>query len=160
MADGKKTNKGLIAGICAAVVAVITAVVVAIVINVAKPSIVGKYALTATIDPEGNESTTTVDLMKAFGTSYTIEFKDDKTGVLEVIVDTSYFDALVDDDDEEEEDDGYDYEDNTSTTTVFTYDGKKITGSNSSGEVEAEYEFKDGAVILNMDGEKMKFTKE
>lgn len=152
MAEKKKTNKGLIAAICAVVVVAIAAVVTVVVINLNKANIVGKYVLSATIDSEGNESTTTVDFMKAFGASETIEFKDDKTGVLEIKMDASYLSAFSSDD--------TDSTASNSTTTTFTYDDKKIKGTNDSGEFEADYELKDGAVILTMSGEKMKFTKE
>ena len=149
----KKMNKGVIVAICAGVVAAIVAIVAVVVVNVTKPNIVGKYVLSATIDSDGNESTTTVDFMKAFGANYKIEFKSDKTGVLEVTMDASYLSAFTDDEDDSSAA-------SNTTTTNFTYDDKKIKGSNDSGELEAEYEFKDGAVILDMSGEKMKFTKE
>lgn len=153
MAEKKKMNKGIIACICIAVVAIIAAVVAVVVINVTKPNIVGKYVLTATIDSEGKESTTTVDFMKAFGAGYKIEFKSDKTGVMEVTMDANYLNAFTDDEDDSSAA-------SNTTTTNFTYDDKKIKGVSETGELEAEYEFKDGAVILNMGGEKMKFTKE
>ena len=75
------SKKGLIAGIIAAVAVVIAIVVCVIVFS--KPGVVGKYNLTAFIE-NGEESTEMVDLLKAFGGSYTIEFKKDKTGVLEM----------------------------------------------------------------------------
>lgn len=152
MAEKKKTNKGLIIGIIAAVVVAIAAIVTVVVINVTKPNIVGRYVLSATIDSEGKESTTTVDFMKAFGASETIEFKNDKTGVLEIKMDASYLSAFTSDE--------TDSNVSATTTTTFTYDDKTLKGSNDSGEFEASYEFKDGAVILEMSGEKMKFTKE
>ena len=152
MAEKKKMNGGVIAAIVIGVIAVIAAVVAVVVINVTKPNIVGKYTLTATIDSEGDESTTTVDFMKAFGTSETIEFRDDKTGVLEVKMDASFLSAFTSDE--------TDSDVTNTTSTTFTYDDKKIKGTNDSGEFESEYEFKDGAIILKMGDETMKFTKE
>ena len=152
MAEKKKVNGGVIAAIVVGIVAVVAAVVAVIVINVTKPNIVGKYVLSATIDSEGNESTTTVDFMKAFGAGYEIEFKSDKTGVMKVTMDASYLSAFTGEDDSSAA--------SNTTTTEFTYDDKKIKGSSETGELEADYEFKDGAIILNMSGEKMKFTKQ
>lgn len=148
----KKMSKGVIAAICAGVVAVIAVVVTVIVINVTRPSIVGKYVLSATIDSEGNESTTTVDFMKAFGATYTIEFKGDKTGVMEVKMDASYLSAFTEDE--------TDSKASNTTTTTFTYDDKKVKGTDDNGNFESDYEFKDGAVILTVSGETMKFTKQ
>ena len=177
MADEKKKTKpGIIAAICAAVVVVVVAVVAIVVANVNKgSSIVGKYTLAAVIDSNGTESTTTVEFMKALGVNYTIEFKDDKTGVLETGMDSNYINTFAADTDEEDDDDemgdlveiddsdddsGEDSNDDSdSTKIIFTYDDSKIKAKNSSGTFEAEYEFKDGAVILNLAGETMKFTR-
>ena len=57
--------------------------IVVCVIVFSKPGVVGKYNLTAFIE-NGEESTEMVDLLKAFGGSYTIEFKKDKTGLLKM----------------------------------------------------------------------------
>ena len=147
----KKMNKGIIACICVAVVAVIAAIVAVIVINVNKPNIVGKYTLTATIDSEGNESTTTVDLMKAFGASETIEFRDDKTGILEVEMGSSFMSAFSSDE--------TDSDATNTASTKFTYDDKKLKGAEGN-DFEADYEFKDGAVLVTVGDETMKFTKD
>jgi hypothetical protein len=134
------------------VVAAIAAIVAVIVINVTRPNIVGKYVFAATVDSEGKESTTTVDFMKAFGANYTIEFKNDKTGVIQISMNASYLNALSDDENDSDA--------TNTTSTNFTYDDKKIKGTNESGEFESDYEFKDGAVILTIGDETMKFVKE
>ena len=88
MAEKKKINKGIIACICVVVVAAIAAIVAVIVINVTKPNIVGKYNMTSVLDSEGKESADAFEMMKVMGMTYAIEFKDDKTGVFKVIVDS------------------------------------------------------------------------
>lgn len=144
----KKVNKGLIAGIIAAVVAVIAIVVTVILINAA-PKVAGKYNLVAFVDSDGNESTTMVDFIKAFGGNYTIEFKNDRTGVLEVSVDSSLSSS----------DDG-ESSDSSNNSIKFTYTDKKVKFDKDGQTEEADYEYKDGTVKLNYDGQGMKFEKE
>ncbi|MBQ3309392.1 hypothetical protein IJG78_01805 [Candidatus Saccharibacteria bacterium] len=145
----KKVNKGLIAGIIAAVVAVIAIVVTVILINAA-PKVVGKYNLVAFVDSDGNESTSMVDFIKAFGGNYTIEFKNDRTGVLEVSVDSSLFSS----------DDSTSSSDSSNNSVKFTYTDKKVKFDKDGQTEEADYEYKDGTVKLNYDGQGMKFEKE
>ena len=138
MADEKtatptKSNKGLIAGICAAVAAVIIIVVCVLVFN--KPSIVGKYNLTAFIE-NGEETTEMVDLLKAFGGTYTIEFKNDKTGVLEMKAGDE------------------------SQSVNFKYTDKKITLEQDGEKEETDYTFKDKTVTVTVNGQGMKFERE
>ena len=219
--EKKKMNKGVIAGICIALVAAIAAVVAVVIINVAKPNVVGRYKMTAILDENGNESSDAMKLFDMLGASYEIEFKDDKTGVFEVKMDSekmssvvsSFANALseafsdgtsessettttetttVEATEVAETAESIDLTELTETTdpteassgltttssdaltttgssslatgnstTQFTYDDKKVKmGSGSFGGVEMDYEFKDGAVILSISGQKMKFTKE
>lgn len=165
MAEKKKMNGGLIAIICAAVVAVIVAVVAIVIVkNNAGGNIVGKYVMTATIDSDGNESTTMVDFLKALGGKYEIEFKEDKTGTLAMDMDTSVLGKFTDSEGDVEGDDELDVTEESptdqSTPLNFTYDDKKIKATSEGAEVEADYEYKDGVVILTMSGEKMKFVRE
>ncbi len=162
MAEEKKMNKGLVAGIVAAVVAVIVAVTVVVVMNVTKTNIVGSYKLSAIIDSEGNESQDSLSMLKAFGMDYMIEFKDGGTGVLTVKVDSealgSFMSAFTSDDSAESATSAIPEE----TKIDFTYDGKKIklsTAVTGSTITEMDYEVKDGAAIVSMDSQKMKFTK-
>ena len=171
----KKTNGGLIAGICIAVAAAIAAVVAVVVINVTKPNIVGSYTMTAILDSDGNESSDAMEMFKALGANYAIEFKEDKTGTLKVTMDSdkinsfvSAFSNALTGSSTDENGDVTTSTDTSATTSQlqnmdipFTYDDKKITlGSSSFGSSsEMEYDFKDGAVIITVYGQKMKFTK-
>lgn len=145
----KKKNTGLIVGIIAAVVAIVVAIVAIVLVN-ATPKVVGKYVLSATIDSDGNESTTMVNLLKAFGGSYTVEFKKDKTGVFEVKSDSSIFSGLDDDDSTK----------SNNASTSFTYDGKKIKFEKDGETEETDYEYKDDTVKFTIDGDTLKFTRE
>lgn len=169
MAEKKKMNKGIIACICVVVVAAIAAIVAVIVINVTKPNIVGKYNMTSVLDSEGNESADAFEMMKVMGMTYAIEFKDDKTGVFKVIVDSDKMGSLVNTlanalTDGETEVDSSEVSSKIpgETNINFTYDDKKITLSPSElgSSVEMNYEIKDGAVIVDYNSQKMKFTKE
>ena len=169
MADEKKKmNGGLIAAICVLVVAAIAAIVAVVVINVTKPNVVGKYNITAILDSEGNESGDSMKFLKAFGADYKIEFRDDKTGALYIKMDPEVLSSFVSSftnpaTGESAEVSGSDIEnsglDNTSIN--FTYDDNKIkANSGTAGNLEMDYEFKDGAVILSFSGQRLKFTKE
>lgn len=169
MAEKKKVNKGLIAGICAAVVVVIAVVVTVVVINVTKFNIVGSYRISAVLDADGNETQDSLSMLKAFGMDYSIEFKDNKTGVFKIKMDSDTMGSLVQSfasafsEGEESVDTGDITSKIPSETNIdFTYDDKKIKMSSSSFSTasEVEYEVKDDAVILNYNGERMKFTKE
>lgn len=130
----QKSKKGLIAGIVAAVAAVI--IIVVCVFVFAKPSVVGKYTLSAFIS-NGKESTEMVDFVKALGGEYTVEFKKDKTGTLKMGMG-----------DESEE-------------INFTYTDKEIKATDEGEEKTMKYEFnsKDKTVTLTVDDESMKFTR-
>lgn len=169
MAEKKKINKGIIACICVVVVAAIAAIVAVVVINVTKPNIVGKYNMTSVLDSEGNESADAFEMMKMMGMTYAIEFKDDKTGVFKVIVDSDKMGSLVNSfanaltDGEAEVDSSKVSSKIPGETAInFTYDDKKIKLSPSEfrSSLEMNYEIKDGAVILDYNSQKIKFTKE
>lgn len=136
--DAKKNNIGLIAGIITAVVVVIVAVV-CILLN-AKPGIVGKYELSASIS-DGKESTELVSFMKALGGTQTIEFKKDKTGELKSEAGEA------------------------SSTQTFTYDDKQVKmkvnseDGEESQEVVWDLEYKEDTVTIIKDGDGMKFTR-
>lgn len=146
MAEEKKNNKGLIAVICAAVVAVIVAVVVVVVINLNNNGIVGKYSLVSTIDSEGNEvdATAAGSMME-----YTIELKGDKTGTMTMKVDMSAYSDIVEDPSQLK----------TEKTLDVSYDDKTLTVKNEGQEAVSNYEYKDGVLTLEMNGQKMKFKK-
>ena len=131
----KKNNKGLIgiiAGIVAAVVAI--AVIVVIAIN-STPKVIGKYNIVSYIE-NGEESTEMIDILKAFGGDYTIEFKSDKTGTMEVK--------------------GGD----NSQTVNFKWDDKKIKIEQDGKTEESDYTYKDDTVTLTFEGQGMKFKRE
>ena len=173
-AKKKKMNTGLIAGICIAVIAAVAAVVAVIVINVTKPNIVGSYTMTAILDSDGNESSDAMEMFKALGANYAIEFNNDKTGTFKISIDSdamsslvsSFANALTGASTDENGDvttsvDSSDISSELKDTAVpFTYDDTKIKmGSSSLGSSELDYEFKDGAVTIDYYGQKMKFTK-
>ena len=94
-----------------------------------------------------------VDLFNLFGAKYTVEFKKDKTGVMETNFDGSGLSSLVTDDSSSIE--------NTAGSTVnFTYDGKTIKATSDEGEVtESTYTYKDGVLTITMGDETMKFKR-
>lgn len=157
MAEKKKMNKGLLIGICAGAAAVIAVIVTVVLVIVTRPTVIGRYNFTSTIDQDGNESELAANFFKAFGANYTIEFRSDKTGEIRLEMGSSFLSANSSDEIDE----------NVSNTkvTTFTYDDKKINASGENGEFESDYEFKttdsgDETVVLTIDGEKVKFTKE
>lgn len=167
--EQKKISGGVIAAICAVVIAVIVAVVAVVVINVNKNNVVGSYKVTAILDSEGNESSDSLEMLKAFGMDYAIEFKEDKTGVLKITMDSEKVGSLVNSF-ANALSDGENTTDTSSITSNlsnennidFTYDDKKIKLSSpisGSTVTELDYEVKDGAVLLEMSGQKLKFTK-
>lgn len=160
MAEKKKmkAKKWLIPAICGLLIGVIITIIVVVVVNVTKPGIVGKYTLSATINENGEETTATADLMKLLGLNYTIEFRNDGTGVLETEMEPKKSEGENNENSEASEtDDAGTHDDDM--TTDFTYSNGKIKAENDTGVFEADYEFKDDAVILNIGGEIMKFTR-
>ena len=147
MADEKKKiNGGIIAAICAVVVIAIAAVVTVVVINANKGGVAGKYTLSATVDSAGNE----VDTSAASSMmSYTLELKDDKTGQMVIKVDMSQYSDYVEDPSTLK----------SETTSDITYDDKKMKITTNGVEVEADYEYKDGVLTVEYQGQKMKFKK-
>ena len=138
MAEGtstKKSNKGLIAGIIAAVV--VAAIVIVVVVLNMTPKVVGKFNLQSFIE-NGEEQTQMVDLLKVFGGSYTIEFKKDKTGVLEM----------------KAGDEGQ--------TIEFKWNDKELTAKNTETNEDETipYEYKDDTVVITYDNQGMKFKRE
>ncbi|MBP5675063.1 hypothetical protein J6W91_01895 [Candidatus Saccharibacteria bacterium] len=135
--EAAKPNKkliGIIAGIVAAVAVVATIIIVAL--N-STPKVVGKYTISAFIE-DGEENTSMIDLIKAFGAEYTVEFKKDKTGILKM--------GMGDEKQELE----------------FKYDDKEIKATKDGQEEKMTYEYKDDTVILSSssDSTKMKFKRE
>ena len=129
----QKPKTGLIAGIIAAVVVVI--VIVCVFAFGGGSKVAGKYNITAFIE-DGKESTEMIDLLKAFGGSYTIEFKNDKTGVLEMKAGDE------------------------NQTMNFKWDDKKIYVDNEGKTEESDYEYKDDTVTVTIEGKGMKFKRE
>lgn len=146
MADEKKkVNGGVIAAICAVVVAIIVTVVV-IVLSMSKGGIVGKYSLISTIDSGGNE----IDAKIASNMmDYTIELKEDKTGTMVMKIDMSAYSDYVEDPSKLK----------SETTLDLTYDDKKIKVTYDGIESEVDYDFKDGILTMEYQGQKLKFKK-
>lgn len=144
--EEKKCNKGLIAAICAAVVAVIVAVVVVVVINLNNNGIAGKYTLVSTIDSEGNEVDTTAasSMME-----YTLDLNGDKTGTMTMKIDMSAYSDFVEDPSTLK----------TEKTLDVTYDDKTMTVKADEQDAVSNYEYKDGILTLELNGQKMKFKK-
>lgn len=144
--EKKKINGGVIAAICAVVIAAIVAVVAVVVINNNKGGIVGKYKLSSVIDASGNE----VDATAAGSmVEYTLELKEDKTGTLVIKMDASQYSDYVDDPSTLK----------SETTVNVTYDDSKMKMENAGTTSESNYEYKDGALTLELNGSKMKFKK-
>lgn len=144
--EKKKISGGVIAAICAVVIAVIAAVVTVVVINANKGGVAGNYTLSSTVDSEGNE----VDASSASNMmSYTLELKDDKTGKMVIKVDMSEYSDLVDDPSTLK----------SETTSEISYDDKKMKITTNGVDVEANYEYKDGILTIEYQGQKLKFKK-
>lgn len=147
MAEEKKMNKGVIAAICGVVIVAIVAVVAVVIINNNKGGgIVGKYTLSSVVDASGNE----VDTAAAGGMmEYTLELKEDKTGTLVMKMDASQYSDYVEDPSALK----------SETTVNVTYDDSKMKMENNGVTSESNYEYKDGALTLELNGSKMKFKK-
>lgn len=145
--EKKKISGGVIAAICAVVIAAIVAVVAVVLINVNKGNgVVGNYTLSSTVDAEGNEA----DASSASSMmSYTLELKDDKTGKMVIKVDMSAYSDLVEDPSTLK----------SETTSDITYDDKKMKITTNGATVEADYEYKDGILTVEYQGQKLKFKK-
>ena len=135
--EAAKPNKkliGIIAGIVAAVAVVAVVIVIAL---TSTPKVVGKYNISAFIE-DGEENTSMIDLIKAFGAEYTIEFRKDKTGTLKM--------GMGDEKQEVE----------------FKYNDKELTATKDGEEQKMTYEYKDDTVTLSTSGDstKMKFKRE
>ena len=120
----KKSNKGLIIGGIIGAVVVIVAIIALVVINpFKKPNLIGSYELTSMI-VDGEDQTSTLGLMKAFGIEATLEIENDKEGKLSIFGDDA----------------------------KFTYDGKKFhfeKDDDGSGPSEANYTAKDDTITLS-----------
>lgn len=145
----KKSNKGLIIGGIIGAIVLIAAIIALVVINpFKKVDLTGNYELTA-LEVNGEDQTSTLDLMKAFGISATLEIENDKEGKLSIFGDEA----------------------------KFTYDGKKFHFEKSDDDeedmpTEANYTTKDDTITITYEtssddgdgnietgNEKLTFTK-
>ncbi|MBQ6127503.1 hypothetical protein IJI69_02315 [Candidatus Saccharibacteria bacterium] len=145
----KKSNKGLIIGGIIGAIVLIAAIIALVVINpFKKVDLTGNYELTA-LEVNGEDQTSTLDLMKAFGISATLEIENDKEGKLSIFGDEA----------------------------KFTYDGKKFHFEKSDDDeedtpTEADYTTKDDTITITYEtssddgdgnietgNEKLTFTK-
>jgi len=115
--------------------AILIAVAVVLCVILGGNKVVGKYDLYAYIQND-EENTSMVELLKSFGMKVSVEFKDNKTGVLETV--------------------GGD----ETTTQDFTYDDKKITIKSGSETEETEYKVDGDYVTVTIGDEKMKFKRQ
>ena len=124
----KKSNKGLIIGGIIGAIVVIAAIIALIVINpFKKVDLTGSYELTG-MEVDGEDQTSTLGLMKAFGIEATLEIENDKDGKLNIFGDEA----------------------------KFTYDGKKFhfipdesdEYDDDGAPTEADYTFKDDVLTL------------
>ena len=134
-------KKGLYIGICAAIIAVV-ALVCALVFS--SPKIVGKYELEAFVQ-NGEEKTEMANLLKTFGGGYTIEFKNDKTGVL--IMKGGDLDETMS------------FKWNGNKITFDSIDDKDDEDTEPSLPEETEFTYKDDTITLTFDDEGMKFRR-
>ena len=125
--DGK-SKKGLIIGCIAAAVVVIAAVVALIIINpFKKVSLIGQYDLTG-MEVDGEDQSSTISLMKAFGMTASLEIESDTEGKLSIFGDEA----------------------------KFTYDKNKLhfekseddDESSSIDATDADYTFKDDTITI------------
>ena len=89
----KKCNKGLIIGAIVAGIAIVIAVILIVVFVVVKPfnkNLTGKYDLTA-MEIDGEDQSSSVALMKAFGMTATIEVENGKEGKISLFGDEAKF---------------------------------------------------------------------
>jgi len=140
--DSKKSKKGLIIGCVVAAVILIAAIIALVVINpFKKVNMVGKYDLTSIVS-DGEDQSSSLDLMKAFGLTYEIEITDDKNGKMNVL----------------------------GEEINFTYDGKQFhfempTSEDDEGDsvevtkTDSDYTFKDDKITLKYDNSEMVFSK-
>ncbi len=139
--DKKKLKTGVIIGCVVAAVLVIVAIIIFAVVKPFGKNLVGKYDLTA-MEVDGEDQSSTVALMKAFGVSASIEVENGKEGKFNMFGDevkftydndTFHFEKKASDDEDEEESDGptdakYETKDNT-LTIIYTRekDGESST---------------------------------
>lgn len=131
--DKKSNKKFPVFPIIGAAILIAVAVVLCVVLGGNK--VVGKYNLYAYIQND-EENTSMVELLKSFGMNITVDFKDNKTGVLETV--------------------GGD----ETNKQEFTYDDKKITIKNGSNTEETEYKLDGDYVTITVGDEKMKFKRD
>ena len=144
----KKCNKGLIIGAIVAGIAIVIAVILIVVFVVVKPfnkNLTGKYDLTA-MEIDGEDQSSSVALMKAFGMTATIEVENGKEGKISLFGDEAKFT----------------YDGNT-----FHFEKKDDEEDEGFNGVDAKYETKDNTLTIiyssEKDGEKstekLTFTK-
>ena len=129
---GKKKT-GLIAGIIAAGVALVAIILIVVFAFAGKGNIVGTYDLTGMIE-DGEDQSSTIENLKSYNLSATLELRSDKTGTL------SFF----------------------GTDSQITYDDKQFTYvGNSEGESDTcEYSFDGQKITLKTsENSEMTFTK-
>lgn len=149
-----KVSKGPIIVIIAALVliaSVITTIIVCVINK--QPNVVGKYTLVSTINANGEEDTSAADAFKLFGAKYTIEFKDDKTGVMGATFDGSGLSSLFTDNNSENDS-------TTGSIVNFTYDKNSIKTQTDEGEKTYTYTYKDGVITITMNEETMNFKRD
>ena len=142
------SKKGLIIGaIIGAIVLIVAAILVFVVIKpFSRVSLVGKYDLTS-METNGEDQSSMIALMKAFGMSATIEIENDKEGKISMFGDEAKF---------------------TYDKDTFRFESTDDEDEGSLGGSEGKYEFKDGTLTLihtaEEDGEtsteKLTFTKQ
>ena len=129
-------KKGWIIGGIIAAVLIIVAIIVFAVIKPFSKSLVGDYELTGLISSEGEDQSSSLALMKAFGISPELKITDGKSGTMTI----------------------------SDESVKFTYDGKKFyfeaeNEDDSEASKESEYSFKDDQITLKSDDSDMIFTK-
>ena len=140
-ADGKKNNKGLLIGIICGVAALVVAIIVIVLVIVLNSNkVVGKYELDSIeggADTSESDIASAMALMKAFGMSITMEFKDDGS----CSMDMSAF--------------------GESESRKCTYDGSKVKfeKDDDSEAQDLSYTYADDKVTLEQDGAKMIFKR-
>ena len=131
-------KKGWIIGGIIAAVLIIAAIVIFAVIKPFNKSLVGNYELTGLTSSEGEDQSSYLALMKAFGVSPELEITDGKSGAMTI----------------------------SGEKIKFTYDGKKFyfevedeDEEDSDVPRESEYSFKDDQITLKTGSSDMVFSK-
>ncbi|MBR3323809.1 hypothetical protein IKG16_02915, partial [Candidatus Saccharibacteria bacterium] len=136
--EKKSCKKGLIIGGIIAAILIVAAIIIFAVIKPFSKNMVGKYEITGLTSSTGEDQSSYLSLMKAFGMNPEIEIIDGKTGTMSI----------------------------SGENIKFTYDGNKFyfeideeEEEDSEISRESEYTYKDDEITLKSDDNNMIFSR-